>query len=92
MTWNGRLIARWVLAGPAAFVLAILLMAATPFWFPKGASNIDHLVFAIFLFPAYWAIPFTFAVMAEKLWRASAIFLATGLISVLMIAQMFNQT
>ncbi|MEM7741814.1 MAG: hypothetical protein AAF225_13560 [Pseudomonadota bacterium] len=92
MTWNGRLIARWVLAGPVTLLIAILLMAATPFWFPKGASNIDHLVFGILLFPAYWAVPFTFAIMADKLWRATGILAGTGLISILMIVQMFNQS
>ncbi|MEM9168357.1 MAG: hypothetical protein AAGC56_01785 [Pseudomonadota bacterium] len=90
MNWNGRLIARWALAGPVTLIVALLLMAATPFWFPKGAANVDHIVFGILLFPAYWAAPFFVAVMADRLWRAAVILLGTAAVCALMVFQLFN--
>lgn len=67
---RSRLVGRWVLGGPVALIAAVTTMASTPLWFPKGAAQVDHLVFAIILFPAYWAAAFFYAVMDASVRRA----------------------
>ncbi len=69
-----NLVGRWVLAGPIAFVTAVLAMAATPVWAPGGASALDNIVVPVVLFPAYWALTFFYGLLEEKIWRASAVF------------------
>ena len=66
--------ARWALAGPIAFVAAVLAMAATPVWAPGGASTLNNIVVPVVLFPAYWALAFFYGILEEKMWRAAAIF------------------
>ena len=69
--------ARWLLGGPMALLIAILAMGAMPLWFPAGAAGVDHLIFPLILFPALWAAPFFYAILAENLRRAAL--LLTGL-------------
>ena len=66
-------VVRWVLAGPVALLVAFVVMAAMPLWFPEGAAGIDHLVLPLILFPAIWAAAFFYACLAENLRRASVI-------------------
>ena len=66
-------VARIVLGGPIALIVAILAMAGTPFWFPKGAAQVDHLVFAILLFPVYWSVGLLYVILDERIWRAAVI-------------------
>ncbi len=47
---------RWLLAGPGAFVLAVLLMAFLPLVLPAGAGGVNHMVLPALLFPLLWAI------------------------------------
>ena len=69
-----QLSARWALAGPIAFIAAVLMMAATPVWAPGGASALNNIVIPVVLFPAYWALTFFYGILEERLWRAAAIF------------------
>ena len=87
-----RLIVRWILAGPAAILVAVLFMAATPFWFPEGASGVDHIVIGLLLFPAYWALAFFYALMEDNVWRATLVLVAAAAINAAMIAAMFNNS
>lgn len=73
---RSRLIGRWVLGGPVALIAAVTTMASTPLWFPKGAAEVDHLVMAIMLFPAYWAVAFFYAVMEHSVRRAGVVMVA----------------
>lgn len=67
-------VVRWILAGPLALIGAIVAMAVTPLWMPHGAGGVDHLVFAIVLFPLYWAALFFYAVLAERLGHVALFF------------------
>ncbi|MEM9617954.1 MAG: hypothetical protein AAF936_08345 [Pseudomonadota bacterium] len=57
-------------------------MAAMPVWFPRGAAGIDHVAFPLVLFPAFWAIAFFYALLTERLARASLFVLVLTLINV----------
>lgn len=46
---------RWILAGPVAFLLALLSMAALPLVLPGGAAGVNNLVLPVMLFPLLWA-------------------------------------
>jgi len=72
---------RFWLAGPATLVVAYVLMAAMPVWFPPGVASINHLAFPVVLFPAFWAVLFFYAVLAERLWRAAGVFAALALVN-----------
>ncbi|MEM8836456.1 MAG: hypothetical protein AAGE89_00055 [Pseudomonadota bacterium] len=73
--WNRGLAARWLLAGPATIVLALLTMAAMPLTLPQGSAGIDHIVFPLLLFPALWAAFFFYAILTENLLRAGLVFI-----------------
>ena len=70
---NGSLIARWVLAGPVVLIGAVALMAATPFFLPPGVGGVNHLIFALLLFPVYWSGLFFYAILEEKMWRCALV-------------------
>ncbi|MEO1495333.1 MAG: hypothetical protein AAFV19_24585, partial [Pseudomonadota bacterium] len=58
---------RWILAGPIALILAIVTMAAMPFWMPEGAGGIDHLAMPVVLFPLIWAAALLYPCLDERL-------------------------
>ena len=68
-----RLLTRWILAGPATLIAAVLTMASGPLWFPKGAAEIDNMIFPLILFPAIWAFFFFYSLIEGNLLRASII-------------------
>lgn len=70
---NRSVVLRWVLAGPVALMVAFVVMAAMPLWFPEGVAGIDHLILPLILFPAIWAAAFFYACLAENLGRAGVI-------------------
>ena len=74
--------ARWLLAGPLAVVVAVAVLAGMPVWLPPGPSQIDHVLFALLLFPAVWGGAFFYALLAEKLSIVSVIFLLITLVNV----------
>ncbi|MEM7188868.1 MAG: hypothetical protein AAF439_04585 [Pseudomonadota bacterium] len=80
---------RWILAGPVALVLAVVTMAAMPFWVPAGPANLDHLAFPILLFPLIWTITVLYPCMDEKLPRAVTIILGLTIVQTLLIISAF---
>ena len=88
-TSRSKTLVRWILAGPVALIGAIVAMAVTPLWMPQGAGGVDHLAFAIILFPLYWAALFFYAVLAERLGRAALVFGALFGISAYLLWQAF---
>ncbi|MEM1411511.1 MAG: hypothetical protein AAGH19_04060 [Pseudomonadota bacterium] len=86
---KGRTALRWILAGPVTLIGAVLAMAITPFMLPAGASGVGHLVFAIVLFPLFWAVLFFYAVLTERLGRAALVFTAFYALSAVLIWQAF---
>ena len=74
--------ARWALAGPAALLVAIAVLAGMPVWWPPGPSNVDHALFALVLFPAVWGMAFFYAVLSERLWLVSAVFLVVFAVNI----------
>jgi uncharacterized membrane protein len=83
------LILRWITAGPLTMAAAVLTMASTPLWWPKGAAGIDNLIFAILLFPAFWAIHIFYALMDSKPWRALFVIMTVIIVNALIIFLQF---
>ncbi|MEM9878116.1 MAG: hypothetical protein AAF862_02440 [Pseudomonadota bacterium] len=84
-----KTIGRWVLAGPVSLVIGVLLMASTPTWFPAGAAGVNNLAFAVILFPAYWAIPFFYAIIDNNLNRVSLVLFAALAVNTALVAWSF---
>lgn len=61
---------RWVLCGPCAFLLAVLLMMGAAHWVPEGAARVDNIVLPVALFPLIWAGVFFYALAEDHLGRA----------------------
>ncbi|MEM0912374.1 MAG: hypothetical protein AAGJ37_15475 [Pseudomonadota bacterium] len=77
---NARIITRTVLAGPATLLFAIVALAAMPVWAPAGAAGVNHIVFSLISFPAWWALAFFYSVLEENLVRGSIVMaIAIGL-------------
>lgn len=72
-TGRGRVLARWLLAGPGAMIAAVLSISSMPLYFPEGAAGLDHLVFPLVLAPLIWAAACFYAVLDDNLWRATLI-------------------
>jgi hypothetical protein len=60
---------RALLAGPCAAGLTVLVVAAMPFWVPKGAGGVDHIVVPLFFMPAIWSTIFFYALLDRSLTR-----------------------
>ncbi|MEO0435620.1 MAG: hypothetical protein AAF098_01790 [Pseudomonadota bacterium] len=67
---------RILVAGPLAIITAVLAMAATPLVTPASQESVDHFIFPILLFPGYLAGACLYAVIDEKLARATTVLLA----------------
>ena len=66
---------RWFLAGPAALVLSILLMASLPLALPAGRGGVNHLVLPVIFFPLIWAVLIILPVASAQLARLARIYL-----------------
>lgn len=64
---------RALLAGPCALGLTALIIAAMPFWVPKGNGGVDHIAFPLFFMPAIWAMIFFYALLDRSLGRVAII-------------------
>ncbi len=62
-----------MLAGPGAFLLALVSMAATPVWLPEGSAGVDNVVLPVILAPLIWVIAFVYTCLEERLPRCAAI-------------------
>ncbi|SEA90545.1 hypothetical protein [Rubrimonas cliftonensis] len=65
-------VARALLAGPVALLLAVLSMAAAPLVLPPGRGGVDHLVLPVVAFPLIWAAAVLYPVMTARPGRAAA--------------------
>jgi hypothetical protein len=83
------LVLRWIAALPLTFVAAILTMASTPLWWPKGTAGIDNLVFSILLFPAFWAIYVFYSLLDSKPVRVLVVLFTIILANALIIYRQF---
>lgn len=90
MAAKKTLIVRWVLAGPVTLVVAIMVMAGGPLWFPTGSAGIDNLTFPLLLFPLFWAVPFFYVLLEENMLRASIVLGSIVSLHVLLIYQAFQ--
>ncbi|MEM1079342.1 MAG: hypothetical protein AAGI09_12510 [Pseudomonadota bacterium] len=82
-------LARWVLAGPVAFFMAVLAMAALPLILPEGAGGVDHLVLPVVIFPLIWAAAMLYPVMASLLGPTAFVMLGILILEVVMILSVF---
>jgi hypothetical protein len=64
---------RALLAGPCAAVLTFLVVAAMPYWVPKGSGGVDHIAFPLFFMPAIWGVIFFYALLDRSLPRIAII-------------------
>ncbi|MEM7427070.1 MAG: hypothetical protein AAF441_13320 [Pseudomonadota bacterium] len=74
-----------LLAGPLAIISATLVMMAMPLWYPPGPAKIDNIVVPLLIFPLIWAVLFFHALLDQRLLRVTAVTLAVGGVSALMI-------
>lgn len=68
--WRSRSLWRTLLAGPLAFICAILVMAGAAVWLPAGAAGVNNIVIPLVLFPAIWAALFFYTCLDQHLIRA----------------------
>ena len=58
---------RFWLAGPIAFLVAVIVMLGMAIWFPPGVGMVDNIVMPLVLFPLLWAVCFFYAYMSANL-------------------------
>lgn len=76
---------RWVLAGPAALLISILIMASFPMILPKGAGGVNHLIFPVLAFPLIWATLIILPVSTRRIEKMSMIYAALALLCLAII-------
>ncbi|MEM9011159.1 MAG: hypothetical protein AAGE18_08035 [Pseudomonadota bacterium] len=81
---------RWILGGPGALILAVMVTSAMPVWFPAGAAQLNHIAFPILLFPAIWAVPFFYVALEGNMVRCTLVMGAAILAHGLLIASAFT--
>lgn len=64
---------RWVLSGPFALLLTMLLLMGSAHWVPAGVSGVDNIVLPVVLFPLIWVGVFIYALAEENLLRGSVV-------------------
>lgn len=80
---SGRpLTMRWILAGPIAFILAIVTMAAMPFWLPEGPAGVDHLAMPVIIFPLIWTVTLMYPCLDDNVPRATLIMVAATVLQI----------
>lgn len=77
---------RGLLAGPGAFVAAVLLVCGGALYLPQGAAGVNDLVLPAVLFPLLWTIVFLYALLDPRLPRAGFVILALTLVNGAFIA------
>ncbi|MEM6480557.1 MAG: hypothetical protein AAF922_13600 [Pseudomonadota bacterium] len=77
---------RWILCGPVALIVTLLVMMGMAHWWPPGIARIDNIAMPVVLFPLIWAGVFFYALAEDKLARASLVLavLALGHIGLLL--------
>ncbi|MEM6578819.1 MAG: hypothetical protein AAF678_10030 [Pseudomonadota bacterium] len=64
---------RWILCGPVALIVTLLVMMGMAHWWPGGAAQIDNIAMPVVLFPLIWAGIFFYALADDKLARAALV-------------------
>ena len=64
---------RALLAGPAPRRSRSSVVAAMPYWVPKGAGGVDHIAFPLFFMPAIWGVIFFYALLDRSLTRIAVV-------------------
>ena len=80
---------RFILAGPLAIIVAIVVMAGMPLWLPGGAAGIDNLVVPLVLAPLIWAALFFHACLDRSLTRVALVTAALFLLHGGLVASRF---
>ena len=80
---------RFWLAGPAAFLLAVMVMLGMSIWFPKGAAELDNLVLPMIAFPLIWAVMFFYAYLNHSIKRIGLVFAAVAVVHIALLAYHF---
>ena len=78
---------RVLLAGPAAILVAILIMAGSTAYIPKGAAELNNIAIPLVLFPAIWAALFFWCSLTERLARCALLLAALAAGHALLIWQ-----
>ena len=84
-----QLALRWVTAGPLTIVAAVATMACAPLLLPHGAAGVDHLIFPILLFPAFWAVYFFYALLERNPARGVVVMMAIILTAATLVYRQF---
>ncbi|WP_380876298.1 hypothetical protein ACFB49_08100 [Sphingomonas sp. DBB INV C78] len=80
MSPSARKWLRIFFAGPGAVIIAMVIMAGSTLWLPRGAAGIDNLVLPLVLVPLIWAGLFFHACLDSKLARVAIV--AIGLLAI----------
>ena len=86
MTLRKQAWLRSLLAGPGAFVAAVVLMCGAALYLPQGAAGVNNLVLPAVLFPLLWTAGFLYALLDPSLARAGLVMLAVSLANTAFIA------
>lgn len=70
---GARRIIRWVLAGPVAAIIAVIVLMGMPIYIPAGPGGVDNLVIPLLLLPIVWALLFFHAVLDSSLARVALV-------------------
>ena len=76
---------RALLAGPCAAALTFLVVAAMPYWVPKGAGGVDHIAFPLFFMPAIWGVIFFYALLERSLTRIAVVMAMIAVVHVIVL-------
>ncbi len=68
-----RRIIRWVLAGPIAAIIAVIVLMGMPIYIPAGPGGVDNIVIPLLLLPIVWAMLFFHAVLDSSLTRVACV-------------------
>jgi hypothetical protein len=68
-----RRVIRWVLAGPIAAIIAVIVLMGMPLYIPAGRGGVDNLVIPLLLLPIIWALLFFHAVLDSNLARVALV-------------------
>ncbi len=77
---------RGLLAGPGAFLAAVLLMCGAALYLPQGRAGVNNLVLPAILFPLLWTVVFLYVLLDPNLKRAGFVVLAASLVNGVFIA------
>lgn len=70
---SAQLWLRFLLAGPVAIIVALMLLAGMPLWLPGGAAGIDNLVIPLVFAPLIWSALFFHACLDRSLLRVALV-------------------